>query len=407
MTVSLWPPNHRPPARTDPNLSPERRALLTEAEDFLRLYHAERNSEPVEPRLTEVRMSIAETGYYTHTAGELEFGAKVAWRNSARCIGRLYWNSLRVRDRREVREPAAVAAACVEHLRDAANGGRIRPIITVFAPDRPDLPGPRIHNDQLIRYAGYRTSDGTVVGDPANVALTELATSFGWRPLSPPGSFDVLPLIVQDGGDSVLTELPDDAVLDVDITHPELPAVAGLGLRWYAVPAISNMRLRIGGIDYAAAPFNGWYMGTEIGARNFADTGRYDLLPVFARLFGLDTSAEQHLWRDRALVEINRAVLHSFRAAGVTITDHHTESDRFLTHLEREERAGRRCPADWSWIVPPMSGSATSVFHRYYDTDPQLPNFLPPKFVTESFASGTKTRRRTNDRNRDDTCPYE
>ncbi len=64
-------------------------------------------------------------------------------------------------------------------------------------------------------------------------------------------------------------------------------------------------------------------------------------------------------------------MLHSFETAGVTITDHHTESRRFLTHLAREERAGRICPADWTWIVPPISGSATEVFHRYY-SDAQL-----------------------------------
>ncbi len=91
---------------------------------------------------------------------------------------------------------------------------------------------------------------------------------------------------------------------------------------------------------------------------------------------GLDTSDEATLWRDQAFVEINRAVLHSFRANGVTITDHHTESRRFLTHLEREEQAGRRCPADWTWIVPPMSGSQTPVFHRYYDAEDQEPNFF-------------------------------
>ena len=66
----------------------------------------------------------------------------------------------------------------------------------------------------------------------------------------------------------------------------------------------------------------------------------------------------------------------SFRANGVSITDHHTESRRFLTHLEREEQAGRSCPADWSWIVPPMSGSQTSVFHRYYDVEDRVPNFF-------------------------------
>ena len=36
--------------------------------------------------------------------------------------------------------------------------------------------------------------------------------------------------------------------------------------------------------------------------------------------------------------------------------------------------------ADWSWIVPPVSGSLTPVFHRYYDEpDPTIrPAYLPP-----------------------------
>jgi nitric-oxide synthase len=34
-------------------------------------------------------------------------------------------------------------------------------------------------------------------------------------------------------------------------------------------------------------------------------------------------------------------------------------------------------PADWSWIVPPISGSATAVFHRYYDAAADLrPNYV-------------------------------
>jgi nitric-oxide synthase len=86
------------------------------------------------------------------------------------------------------------------------------------------------------------------------------------------------------------------------------------------------------------------------------------------------------MWRDRALVELVRAVQHSFDLAGVTLTDHHTESERFLLHVAREEDAGRRCPAEWSWIVPPVSGGLTQVFHRYYDEpDPDArPAFLPP-----------------------------
>jgi nitric-oxide synthase len=75
-------------------------------------------------------------------------------------------------------------------------------------------------------------------------------------------------------------------------------------------------------------------------------------------------------------VKLNVAVLHSFETAGVTITDHHTESRRFLIHLAREERAGRMCPADWSWIVPPVSSSTTPVFHRYYDDADLRPNYV-------------------------------
>ncbi len=44
------------------------------------------------------------------------------------------------------------------------------------------------------------------------------------------------------------------------------------------------------------------------------------------------------------MTELNLAVLHSFGESGVTITDHHTESARFLKHLELEERQGRRLP---------------------------------------------------------------
>jgi len=68
-------------------------------------------------------------------------------------------------------------------------------------------------------------------------------------------------------------------VLEVTLRHPEYAQFADLQLRWHAVPAISNMPLVIGGVRYSAAPFNGWYLNTEIGARNLADADRYDLLP--------------------------------------------------------------------------------------------------------------------------------
>lgn len=350
--------------------------LVRAAAEFLTLHHTERRLGDPSRRIAAVRAEIAETGTYRHTTEELVFGARVAWRNANRCIGRLYWHSLRVRDRREVRTARDVADASADHLREATRDGRIRPLITVFAPDGPGRPGPRIWNEQLVRYAGYPRPDGGVTGDPRNAGLTALARRLGW-PGGPGTPFDVLPLVVQEADEKPRWfPLPDDAVLEVPLDHPEYAWWRPLGLRWHAVPALANMCLEIGGVCYPAAPFNGWYMGTEIGARNLADTDRYDLLPFLAERLGLDTRTDRSLWKDRTLVELNRSVLYSFDRAGVTVSDHHTESRHFLTHLGREERKGRRVGADWSWIVPPISGSATPVFHRTYEPLEQRPAYV-------------------------------
>ncbi|GIJ64527.1 nitric oxide synthase oxygenase [Virgisporangium aurantiacum] len=356
---------------------PEATVDSAEAAEFIRRVHADNPAlGPAEPRLAEVAAEIAATGTYTHTPTELTHGAKLAWRNASRCIGRLYWNSLVVRDRRHVTGADDIFTEIVEHLGTAGDRDRqvIRPVITIFAPAVPGKPYARIWNDQLVRYAGYRREDGSVLGDPRYLDFTTAVTDRGWQ--GKRAAFDVLPVVVETPVDGVrVLDLPDTAVWEVPIGHPDLPWFADLGLRWHAVPAISNMRLSIGGVSYPMAPFNGWYMGTEIGGRNFADTDRYNLLPLVAKLMGLDTGTERTLWRDRALIELNRAVLWSFDRAGARISDHHTESRHFLRHCEKEEKAGRPVPADWTWIVPPVSGGVTPVFHRYYDELELRPNF--------------------------------
>ena len=364
---SASPNRHRPPPP----------GLLAEAGEFIAQFHAENPAAgPADRRLAQAREEIRSTGTYTHTPAELEFAARVAWRNSSRCIGRLYWRSLQVRDRRHLTTGKDVAAEAAAHLQAAVNGGRIRPLITVFAPDAPGRPGPRILSPQLARYAGWADGRGKVTGDPVNAALTGLALGLGWPGPQQRGRFDVLPLIVQGTDEEPQWhELPAATVLEVPLTHPDHPWFAGLGLRWHAVPVISDMYLQAGGIRYPSAPFNGWYMCTEIGSRDLGDEARYNQLPAVAAGMGLDISSDTNLWKDRALTELNFAVLHSFTAAGVTITDHHTESARFLKHLAREEQAGRACPADWAWIVPPAAGSACPVFHRTYDDFAQTPNF--------------------------------
>ena len=123
----------------------------------------------------------------------------------------------------------------------------------------------------------------------------------------------------------------------MELEHPQYPWFRELGLRWYALPAVCEMALDLGGVHYRAIPFNGFYMSTEIGGRNFSDDARYNKLPVIADRLGLDRSGEHTLWRDRALVELNLAVVYSYRKAGVRMQAHHAMGKYFL---EFEAAAG-------------------------------------------------------------------
>lgn len=329
----------------------------------------------VPERLHQIEQEIAETGSYWQSEAELLVGAKLAWRNHARCAGRYNWRSLRLLDLRQLSTADEIAEGCFEHLRVSTNGGRLRSVLTVFAPQRPGRPGPRVHNPQLIRYAGYRTAEG-VIGDPLHADLTEQVQALGWTGAGTP--FDILPVLISvDGEPPKLYPVPDSAILEVPLEHPEFGWFAELGLRWHANPAISNLCLEIGGVRYPAAPFSGWYVSSEIGARNLSDEARYNMLPAIAQGMGLSTRRNASLWKDRALIELNRAVLWSYEKAGVYIVDHHTAAAQFLTHVDREAEWGRPVPSDWAWVNPPLSASTTPTFHRSFDP----PNFdVRPNF---------------------------
>ena len=360
--------NKRMPAPAFPPLPQETEFL--EAERFLRLYHHETGQPGLRARLAEAATELSQHGRLTLSSAELTYGAGVAWRNNTRCVGRGYWQALELRDLKHVTAPDQVFAELLTHLERAWNGGRLRAVISVFGP------GVRILNPQLIRYAGYRQPDGSVLGDPQNLDLTRRLEALGWQAPAHRAAFDVLPLAVQSGDQVRLYTLPAAAVREVQISHPALPAVADLGLKWHALPAISDMRLEVAGQQFLCAPFSGWYMQTEIAARNLADVGRYDALPRLARALGLDTRRERSLWRDRALLELNVAVLHSFDAAGVRIDDHHSATSRFVRFEGREARAGRAVYGRWSWLIPPLSPALTPVWHRSYTDTVLTPNFF-------------------------------
>ncbi|XP_047674995.1 nitric oxide synthase, brain isoform X1 [Tachysurus fulvidraco] len=355
-----------PSMRSKPDEVRTKNELLPLATDFINQYYTSIKrcgSKAHEDRLEEVKKEIETSGTYQLKDTELIYGAKHAWRNAARCVGRIQWSKLQVFDARDCTTAHGMFNYICNHIKYATNKGNLRSAITIFPPRTDGKHDFRVWNSQLIRYAGYKQPDGSVLGDPASLELTEICIQQGWK--APKGRFDVLPLLLQaNGNDPELFEIPDDLVLEVNITHPKFEWFKDLNLKWYGLPAVSNMLLEIGGLEFPACPFSGWYMGTEIGVRDFCDSSRYNILEEVATMMGLDTRKTSSLWKDQALVEINIAVLYSFQMSKVTIVDHHSATESFMKHMENEYRVRGGCPGDWVWIVPPMSGSITPVFHQ-------------------------------------------
>uniref|UniRef100_A0A671R3N1 Nitric oxide synthase n=1 Tax=Sinocyclocheilus anshuiensis TaxID=1608454 RepID=A0A671R3N1_9TELE len=318
-------------------------------------------------RQEEVKKEIETSGMYQLKDRELIYGAKHAWRNAARCVGRIQWSKLQVFDARDCTTAHGMFNYICNHIKYATNKGNLRSAITIF-PQRTDGKHDfRVWNSQLIRYAGYKQPDGSILGDPASVELTEICIQQGWKaPKKEP---------------NILFEWFKE-----------------LNLKWYGLPAVSNMLLEIGGLEFTACPFSGWYMGTEIGVRDFCDSSRYNILEEVATMMGLDTRKTSSLWKDQALVEINIAVLYSFQVSKVTIVDHHSATESFIKHMENEYRVRGGCPGDWVWIVPPMSGSITPVFHQEMLNYRLTPSFeyQPDPWNTHVWKgmNGTPTKKR-------------
>lgn len=349
-----------------------------EAWAFLDLFcrETEQTDHHRQRRWAVIRRELAASGFYRHTPEELGFGARIAWRNHGRCIGRLLWESLEVFDCRHMTEPDQIAAQMSVHMRDALGDGRIRSMISIFAPVEGDRLPVYIESQQITQFAGYRLPDGQILGDRQNVEETRIATQIGWDVPAAPSRFDLLPFTIRDRDDRrSIHNLPKDGCRLIPISHPSIPAIGELGLKWYAVPCVSGMILSIGGMDYPCAPFNGFYMTTEIASRDLADHKRYDALPEVAGALGLSARDSNPFWRDEALTELNRAVLHSFRSEGVTIIDPHSASQQFMEFHQREQSCGRRVAADWRWIVPPQASSATDVFHLRMRNFHPVPNY--------------------------------
>ncbi|TDM00711.1 nitric oxide synthase oxygenase [Macrococcus carouselicus] len=336
--------------------------MYRQAESFIKQMHAELNIEHTvtDRRLSEIKAEIEETETYSHTTDELQYGVRVAWRNSNRCIGRLFWDKLFLIDQRHIDDATDFEAAVTEHIQYATNNGKIRPSITVFPQQTRNGAPFVILNDQLIRY----TSD--TLAEPVRKLVPGIKDRF-------------LPIVYRHHNEIRSFRLPEEIIKEVPLRHPHYADFSNLNLSWYAVPIISGMELRIGGIIYPCAPFNGWYMESEIASRNLLDCYRYNLLEEIADSFHFDRSRTSSYWRDKTLVELNYAVYHSYKAAGVAIVDHYTASKQFEKFEKQEAECGRKVTGDWTWLIPPISPSLVHNFHKGYDNTYRDPNFYSRK----------------------------
>lgn len=350
--------------------------MKQEAETFLKMYYTETGApaEKIEARIKEAIAEINVSNTYTQTYDEIVYGTKLAWRHSNRCIGRLFWERITVVDARQATTEEMVFQYLFSHIENAFNKGRIKPYITIFPAASAKEETVKIWNHQLLRYAGYETETG-IIGDSDSLEFTGICEKLGWD--GKRTHFDILPLVIQIGNrPPVWKTIPEAIIPEIPMEHPDYKEVADLNLKWYAIPVISDMRLEIGGLHYVSAPFNGWYMGTEIAARNFADEHRYHLLPKMAEIIGLSTKHASNLWQDRALIELNEMVLYSFKKQGVSIVDHHTAAAQFRIFENQEAKAGREVTGNWTWLIPPVSPATTHVWHQHYQNELKKPNFF-------------------------------
>ena len=343
-------------------------------------------------------------GNWTQTAGELEFGSRRAWRNARKCIARNHAEELKLCDLRYVTTSVEMAKELLRNAVEAFNEGRIEPTAFVFPPRTVNGRGPMIWNNQILDFAGYKMDDGTILGDPSNVDLTTAIMELGWTPPQTRGRWDLLPLVTMAEGDKpAMMEIPAPLSNLVNISHPHFPSFAALNLKWKAAPALTRLGFDIGGVQYTAAPFIGWFMDAEIGVRDLADTFRYNVLPDVVQAIGLANGKlqdgvdsledlpeyEQLAMLSRAQSELNYAVQWSFNQAGVTMTDSLTASKKWCKFDDEfKEKHGYRLPADPYWLAPPQ-GSIIPVWHRG-----GAPNYQPKPMISKHVQDPVKAWRR-------------
>ncbi|MDU0995233.1 MAG: nitric oxide synthase oxygenase [Staphylococcus lugdunensis] len=129
------------------------------------------------------------------------------------------------------------------------------------------------------------------------------------------------------------------------------------------------------------------YMAPKLLKKGDLDTLKkeaHNLLEKVADAFNFDTLKNNTFNKDRALVELNYAVYHSFKSQGVSIVDHLTASKQFELFQQKEAQAERQVTGKWSWLAPPLSPTLTDNYHHGFNNEMKDPNFYYKKNKTTS-----------------------
>ncbi|KAL8865428.1 MAG: hypothetical protein Q9174_006891, partial [Haloplaca sp. 1 TL-2023] len=332
-------------------------------------------------------------GNWEQSTAEVQFGIRRAWRNARKCIMRSHCEELKLCDLRHLTRSADMATELLTRMCEAFNGGNVLPTVFVLPPREINSRGPVIWNHQMLEFAGYEMDDGSTLGDPNSVSLTKAIIDLGWEPPRPKSRWDLLPLVVMADNDvPAVIEIPPGIGKLVAIRHPRYPdEFEELDLRWVSVPALTRLGFDIGGVQYTAAPFIGWFMDAEIGVRDLADPSRYNVLPAVAKAIGLlDGKLEEGVEGlddlpeferlailSRAQSELTYATYWSYQQAKVSMSDTLTASIKWCRYDDDfKAKNGYRLPADPYWLAPPQ-GSIVPVWHRG-----GAPNYQPKPMIS-------------------------
>ncbi len=160
--------------------------------------------------------------------------------------------------------------------------------------------------------------DGSVLGDPEQLGFTTRLIAMGWRPPSPLTAFDLRRCSSRSRFCAATLRDPAGgrsrgafATSLAGLVRPSRPEVA-------CAAAVSDMIFEAEECATQRRPSADSTWGRR-SVRAISVIPTLHLLPVVAAHMGLDISCHASLWKDRALVELNQAVLHSFREDGLPL----------------------------------------------------------------------------------------